>query len=512
LREPVPSNSVSKYWIGERLGDRWCLPPVYSTAVKIIFVWSDGLRKLGDLLGDNSAMSRGGKDSPKPRRALAAGLAAIALSALILIGPVQAASPAVHPGTAGESRAALFQQMMADPSNVDIALRYAQLSVADGDIEAAVSTLERLTIFAPHLSRLKFELGRLYFRLGAYEAASAYFQQARAAPDVTPQMQASIDSYLAAADKQSASDRLAGAVIFGARYQSNANGGAGSPWVDLNGVQFLLSPTARADADANGFVSASVHYSHDLASQGDSFDIDLATYASLYRKHDELNALAAELKFGPVFDLGRFSMSGASLGVYGIAGGELLKADPYFYEAGFGTVLTDKFDGLTQGKLGLEYRYEQYENSALRPQVSNMTGSRMRLSGELRRQIDPAVVLYARAYGERKHAAVGFESDWEAGGVLGGTVSFASPITASPSPWSLDLQLGLLTRDFDVANPMISATPESDQELSVLGTLNVPVSTNWSVLASVGYRRVYSNYDIDAFDDLSGVLAMMSRF
>ena len=61
--------------------------------------------------------------------------------------------------------------MLQDPSNLDVAVEYASLSSQVGDYEAAVSTLERMLIFAPNTPRLRLELGILYYRLGSYEVS-----------------------------------------------------------------------------------------------------------------------------------------------------------------------------------------------------------------------------------------------------------------------------------------------------------------------------------------------------
>jgi thioredoxin-like negative regulator of GroEL len=46
-------------------------------------------------------------------------------------------------------REALLQQMIERPSDLDLAFEYAQLSSQVGDYEGAVSTLERMLIYAP---------------------------------------------------------------------------------------------------------------------------------------------------------------------------------------------------------------------------------------------------------------------------------------------------------------------------------------------------------------------------
>jgi Flp pilus assembly protein TadD len=65
----------------------------------------------------------------------------------------------------------LLRLMLQDPSNLDVAVEYVSLSSQVGDYEAAVSTLERMLIFAPNTPRLQLELGILYYRLGSYEVS-----------------------------------------------------------------------------------------------------------------------------------------------------------------------------------------------------------------------------------------------------------------------------------------------------------------------------------------------------
>lgn len=73
-------------------------------------------------------------------------------------------------------RKTVFRQMLKHPTNMKVALQYAELSTEVGDLEGAISTLDRLVLFAPTLPRLKFDLGSLYFRLGSFQQAKIEFQ------------------------------------------------------------------------------------------------------------------------------------------------------------------------------------------------------------------------------------------------------------------------------------------------------------------------------------------------
>ena len=442
----------------------------------------------------------------------------IALPLLIAAGLASSAGAAVVDSRTGNAvpnslalRQHLVLQMMAHPGDVDLALQYAALAAQAGDLEGAISTLERLLIFSPNLARLNFQLGVLYYQLGSFDASTAYFKAATDAPDSTPAIKAEVDTYLSSASVRTAENRGLGVLMFGARYQTNANGGAGSSSIDLNGVDFLLSDAAIADPDSNGFASANYHFSKDLASQGDHFDVDLSGYGSVYGKHDELDTLAGEIHAGPTFNLAKVSIANSMLGFYGILGGVGLKGVPYLYSVGLGTVLTTNSDPQTLEHARFEYRYNDFMNSADRPDVANMSGPRLRLSGDVRRQMSDGLSLYGTLYVERVSAAIGMDADWEVGGTVGTTVRLLAPMGIG-APWSLDASAGLLQRAFDTPDPTTSSDRRLDREVSAQLALTVPVGQGWSAVGTLAYRRSLSNYDLYSFDDKSVSLAMSRGF
>ena len=71
----------------------------------------------------------------------------------------------------------LYQGLLSRPSDLTNTLQYAAAASAD-DIESAIGTYEQLLFYNPTLSRVRFELGVLYFRLGSYEMARSYLQSA----------------------------------------------------------------------------------------------------------------------------------------------------------------------------------------------------------------------------------------------------------------------------------------------------------------------------------------------
>ena len=106
-----------------------------------------------------------------------AGLALVEAAPAIAEGDTTVAVQRLGPPEVEARREALLQQMIARPSDLDLAFEYAQLSAQVGDYEGAVSTLERMLIYAPNTPRLQLELGILYYKLGSYEVARTYFAQ-----------------------------------------------------------------------------------------------------------------------------------------------------------------------------------------------------------------------------------------------------------------------------------------------------------------------------------------------
>ncbi len=139
------------------------------------------------------------------------------LSALAFLpGSVAAQTPSDFAGSLGLP----YQGILARPSDLNNTLQYAASASAD-DIESAIGTYEQLLFYNPKLSRLRFELGVLYFRLGSYEMAGSYLRSALQMPDITPDLQERAEDLLAIVDKKLKVDQFTGYVQTGLAYQSN---------------------------------------------------------------------------------------------------------------------------------------------------------------------------------------------------------------------------------------------------------------------------------------------------
>ncbi|MBI2716936.1 MAG: tetratricopeptide repeat protein [Rhizobiales bacterium] len=85
------------------------------------------------------------------------------------------------PVTAEDAAAydAAFQETLSNPADPPTLVKFATLAVKVGDLEGAISALDRLLLIDGDNPDVQLELGVLYFRLGSMEAAKGYLEAAR---------------------------------------------------------------------------------------------------------------------------------------------------------------------------------------------------------------------------------------------------------------------------------------------------------------------------------------------
>ncbi|MDH4412061.1 MAG: tetratricopeptide repeat protein [Rhizobium sp.] len=401
---------------------------------------------------------------------------------------------------------------MAAPDDLDAAFDYAALSSQAGDLEGAISTLERMLIYAPGLPRLQLELGVLYYRLGAYETARQYFNGAKTSGDVPPEVSAKVDQYLAAIDQRSAPSQLSGTVRTGLRYQSNANAGPGNSTVTLNGLSYTLDGLSVAGEDVNGFINGGLRYRHDTDIQGLSLEAGLSGYAAGYRNRDTLNTAAVEAYAGPVFDLGRFGLDDRTLSILLTTSGVLLEGDRYLASVGVSTNLDWQVTPVDSLSASLQYRYEDFSNTKSRQTADLQSGNRFDGQLSWAHNVTEDFSLTGRILATRRDAEVGYLSATELGGAISGTYRHAALIGDGPA-WILGLEAAVVGRGYDDPDRMINAAEsQRDTEFSLNLRQIVPFTERVALVSEAGYRKVWSNYDIKSFDNISLSIGIQSIF
>jgi tetratricopeptide (TPR) repeat protein len=129
-----------------------------------------------------------------------------------MLAPMLLLALAAEPAAAQVSQQAgyadpSFQSVLNNPANLGNSVKYAAGAKDDPDLENAIGAYDRLLFYNPALSRVRFELGVLYARLGSYQQAKAYFESALQMRDITPEMAEQAQHYISILDRKLSPDQ-----------------------------------------------------------------------------------------------------------------------------------------------------------------------------------------------------------------------------------------------------------------------------------------------------------------
>jgi hypothetical protein len=161
-----------------------------------------------------------------------------------LIGLAACAAAAQGTGTLEQQRQAAFAAMLRDPSNVDLMLVYARLSVRTRDYEQVAATLERYLDARPGALDARLELAVAYYALGAYDIARYHLDIVRSAPDLPPEIAQEVVRYAVLAEERTSPSAVSGYVEAGPAYA----GVAGEVGAELGfGMIWRVTPEGAQD-------------------------------------------------------------------------------------------------------------------------------------------------------------------------------------------------------------------------------------------------------------------------
>lgn len=283
----------------------------------------------------------------------------------------------------------LFQQMLREPANLEIAFTYARVSAQLGDNEAAATALERMLLFNPNLPRIDLELGALYFRMGSFDLARDYLTKAMAA-NAPPDVNTRASRYLAEIAAQQSPSHFEGYVFFGAQYQTDANVAPGSPLIHSPVGDVLLSSQFVKRPDTNIFGSGAFLYSYDLGTQSrDAVEVTGIGFMNHYFRTQRLDLDYGEVTVGPRFNLTTPDdrISRLSVKPYAIFNEVGLGEAQYFKTLGTGLENTATlWDDLALRTI-FEFREKDFTNARDRPLSSGLSGNDKLVTLQLRQRV-----------------------------------------------------------------------------------------------------------------------------
>jgi hypothetical protein len=390
-----------------------------------------------------------------------------------------------------------FQTVLNNPANLASQVKYAAESQNDPDLENAIGAYDRLLFYNPALSRVRFELGVLYARLGSYQQARAYFESALQMRDITPEMAEQAQEYIAMLDRKLSPDQFTGFAQTGLRYQTNATLGPGPQPILASGRSFNSTFTSRPDW--NWFGAFALNYSHDFGTQdGDAFEATLLGYDAQQFKVHQVDLGLAELRAGPRFVFP--DSNGASIKPYVATTGGLLADQVYSGGIGGGVTVHANVLGIGWDPYA-EVIQQSYRNSDVYPLASGLGG--------------PLTTVALQAYapivsGWNLQARIAYQRDDANFNPYGYNAFFADlwlpwnfSFPGDRRVWTITPSFGVIDWFYFSPDPFINpTTTQHSIEWRVALGLDVPIFDQFYLTARVQYLAIVSNISVFAMHDL----------
>lgn len=434
------------------------------------------------------------------------------LAGLLLAFPGSAQTPDENQKRAYDDA---FQEMLRQPANLDVLFRFATVASQTGDLEGAVSALERMLLIDPNLPRVRLELGVLYFRLNSFEVARTYLQAALASPGLPPDVRAKAEQILAELDSRLSRSRFSGEVFLGMRYQSNANLGPANSQVRLFGQVANLNQSALGTGDWGGVTTGQFRHVYDLETQDKAaIESQFTYYATRQFQLQAANVSLVDLTTGPRFQVFRETFEEIVVKPF-VSGGYVWVNDtPYYGSYGGGVetaaLLSDKLRNVSI----LSWRQQNYPNTWYLPANSLFTGTQYSATSTFSYQVNPLVSLYAVGNAQRYETQQAPWQNYMLLGTGGGfAFRFADPLFGSDLPWSISLSANLQWWQYDAPDPIIDPSTMRLQQDTILNLLlAVPFDDRTTFSVSLGrFNRAASlpNYE---FTNNSAMVGVSWRF
>ena len=390
-----------------------------------------------------------------------------------------------------------FKAYYGNPNDLQAVAAYARAAAAYGDIEGAIGALERLAVQAPDSTDIQLQLGRLYYRLASFDAARSWYLKALAG-NLSPADRDSVNRDLAQIAAVESPHRLAGSLLGGLAYETNANAGPTSLTPALGAV---FTARLGPKSDNKIFASANIIDHYDLGRQDASeLETRLALYASRQFRLHSLDITLAEADSGPRMALG--SVPGAmSIRPYVIGTALELGNSLYLAGPGLGTNFFARLAPALNLSTTFEVRGLSFHNFASQPTARNRDAvefiARSELSYVLGTEDQLTGSVQAIGYLARRD----FETYRQL--TLAGAYvrRFAAPWSVSDTPWTLAIGGNRVWRPYGSPDPSIDpGTTRADREWTASATLivglprgaygQVQLSQIWvrSTVADFAYR------------------------
>jgi hypothetical protein len=410
-------------------------------------------------------------------------------------------------------RDALFEKMISDLTNLDVAFEFAAVSTQLGDYEGAIVAYERLLIINPDLPRVRYELGVLYFALKSYPASQTYLESVLQLADAPPDLQQQANALLQQIAVAKTRNVFLGNVTLGMRYQSDANSAPGSATLRILGNDVRLQGPGTSRSDWNGFANA---YFRDTYALDDGDDAPLwESNATLYGTRQilvtsldlTLVQVTSGIRFHPVSGDGLTIRPHVITGVIGLA--DNLYSDQYGAGIDFTRPLTAKLT--LDGTIDSSHRefHNFGPNTTLRLQTGEDSGIVVR-----NRYLLAADQTAGFDVGFRHGSAQSIFNVYSSYTVAAMyQLTFAPPLDQLELPWAVVLNGARVWSEYGGPDPSVDpGVTRHDREWRVSATLAVPFTPVLSTFVQLQSSHINSTLPNNAYENVSLLMGVTRSF
>jgi hypothetical protein len=426
-------------------------------------------------------------------------------------------SASAQPQSSGDAQKEydqIFDQLLHDPTNVQLTYRFAELAVQVGNFESAITALERMLLFNPNLPQIKIELADLYIHLGSYDVAQVYLNQARAASNLSPELLSRIDKLQGDIDHGHSRHKWAANVLVGLRYQSNANAGPAGSSVLAGGVPATLNGDFVRKSDWNAFFAGTAQHSYDLGlHQNATWETNLYGYGSKQFVVNRVDLAYFEVNTGPRFDVGTEQRTFFSMRPYVLANDVLLGDNQYFWTGGAGVEFDRTITSRVQAGIDYEYRKKSFSDSNYFPTADLLSSSLNSLSGLVAYHILDNGILTVGASVDDEDARAKFNSNQSLEVYGSYTHSFQLPYQFPPGPLVITPAVYRIYTIYGAPDPAVSPTEkELTQEWRFMLTGQLGLTKH--IAANIEFMRqlVYSGLINFKYDNTQVIVGLLFTY
>jgi hypothetical protein len=408
----------------------------------------------------------------------------------------------------------LFAATLREPLNYELTFEYVRTATALGDTEAAIGALERLLNYNPHLTRAKFELGMLYFRLGSFATAAHYLKEAQAEADLDPATRVRIETYLPQAEKYLSPSRWTGLLQTGIRYQSNVSALPDTGTLQILGASAPVGPVQQKKSDFNAFAVAQINHDYDFQNQrGDTFETRFAGYGTRQFSLTQFDLGFIEASMGPRLALAPDLLPGVTVKPYIIGNLSWIGGSQYLNSGGAGVSVRAPINNAWSIEPGVEWRHLSVNNPGFL--VATSLGSGDLVTGTLgtAHRFNDWLTFEGRGLFSGAHAYNYYQSFFQGGFEAALRMEFAPPSDLLPRRWTAMPYVRVLWSNFNAPDPFINALltrRDTDWRTGVL--LDMPINSWFGVAAMFQYARTDSNILNYRTNDVSVLIGPNARF